>query len=110
MISHADCDHPSTSSARAACRRRRARAGGETTTSNSSPASVKTKWGGKSHHDPDRERNTGQVPRDREAECHSCHVERILARGTDPITGILLFVGERCMWKVENQPDFQVLP
>ena len=115
MISHSECDHPSTPSARAKCRRARATGVGgrevrEGGTKGSSRTTPKKEWGGKAHHDPDRERNTGQVPKDKANECHSCHVERILARGTDPLTGILLFVGERCMWKVESQPDFALLP
>jgi hypothetical protein len=115
MISHSECDHPKTPSARAKCRRLRSRdggAGGEGAVreKGGSRATPKSEWGGKAHHDPDRERNTGQVPRDRHLQCDICGVERIMVKGTDPLTGILIYVGERCSYMVERQPDFEVLP
>jgi hypothetical protein len=67
-------------------------------------------WGGKAHHDPDRPRNTGQVPRDKDKQCDICGVERIVAKGTDPLRNILIFVGERCAYMVERQDDFEALP
>lgn len=115
MISHAECAHASTPSDRAKCRRARGR--GEVQVGFSAPLfslgpppKVKeATWGGKAHHDPDRERNTGQVPGRRDLECHVCHVERIAFAGTDPQTRILLFVGERCSWRVERSEDFRAV-
>jgi hypothetical protein len=111
MIDHSGCDHPRSSSARAKCRRSRAAGeeGGGARELGDSRATPKRSWGGKAHHDPDRERNTGQVPKDKANECHICHVERIVARGTDPLTGILVFVGERCSYMVERQDDFALV-
>lgn len=65
---------------------------------------------GKRHHNPDRERNRGTTPRDRDKQCMVCGVERIEFQGTDPKTNRLLFVGERCTWMIENDPDFKAVP
>lgn len=116
MISHTGCDHERTPGARAKCRRTRSK--GETLPwpqpplySLGPPPKVReVKWGGKAHHDPDRERNQGTTPRDRDKQCDICGVEKILVRGTDPLRGILIFVGERCSYMVERSDDFQVLP
>lgn len=40
-------------------------------------------------------------------ECHKCGVERIIARGTDPISGILLYVGAKCYWYIKDAADRQ---
>lgn len=105
-MSHAQCDHPSTPSARAKCRR----ANGQ--------GRKKTEW-----HPPlvlpekrasvkgvDLSDNYGQTPKDKALECNVCGVERIAYRGTDPLTGLLLFVGEKCQYMVKRAPDFEVLP
>lgn len=47
----------------------------------------------------------GQTPRDRDKECVNCGVERITMRGTDPITGLLLYVGDKCSYMVRRSPD-----
>lgn len=39
-----------------------------------------------------------------------CKCERIEYSGTDPYTGRLLFLGERCIWRIEHMPDFQAVP
>lgn len=39
-----------------------------------------------------------------------CGVEKIEFSGTDPHTDRLLFVGERCTWRIEHMPDFQAVP
>lgn len=106
MIDHSQCDHPSTSSARAKCRRQRS--GGSDSTPKQR-ASKKEVWVGFAHHNPDRERNRGTTPRDRDKQCASCGVERIQFRGTEPTTGILLFVGERCFWRIKNAPDLRMI-
>jgi hypothetical protein len=111
MIDHSNCDHPSTSSARAKCRR--ARASGKESTSNGEKregATPKTVFFGKAHHDPNRERNRGTTPRDKFNQCHICGIEKIEFSGTDPVSGILLFVGERCTYRIENEPDFKAVP
>lgn len=120
MINHTDCDHPSTSGARAKCRR--ARSEGKVVVTTLGPhcddcthesctrlrpkAGATPKYIGKAHHDPDRPRNQGTTPRDKDKQCMNCGVERIEFKGTDPFTGMLLFVGERCTYKVENSDDF----
>lgn len=35
-----------------------------------------------------------------------CTVERICCKGTDPLTGQLLYLGERCMYRIERSEDF----
>jgi hypothetical protein len=106
VIDHSQCDHPSTSSARAKCRR--ARAGGDTKAPREK-ASKKEVWFGLAHHNPDRERNRGTTPRDRDRQCAVCGVEKIQFRGTDQVSGILLFVGERCLWRIKNSPDLRMI-
>ena len=100
MISHSDCDHPSTSSARARCRRARAN-GQEVKTTERSPQS-KT--------DGPRERNRGTTPRDKDMQCDICGVEKILYRGTDPLSGLMLTVGDRCLYYIQRSDDLVVLP
>lgn len=103
MISHTDCDHPSTSGARAKCRRARAN-GQEVKTTERVPsdgASVKVIG---------RERNTGTTPRDRDKQCDVCGVERMEFRGTDILTGLMLYTGERCAYYIKRSDDFEALP
>jgi hypothetical protein len=104
MIDHSGCDHPATSGARAKCRR--ARGGGATPKESTGKRATPKTWGGKAHHDPDRPRNTGTTPRDRDKQCMVCTVERICCKGTDPLTGQLLYLGERCMYRIERSEDF----
>lgn len=98
MINHHDCDHPSTSGARAKCRRAR---------SNGIPSAPSTPRQKKTDEEEDR---YGQTPRDRHLECDKCGVEKILYKGTDMITGIVIYVGDRCRWYIKNAPDLEVLP
>jgi hypothetical protein len=118
MINHTDCTHEKTKAARAKCRRTHMEPwprpplyslgpppGGSKRDAVGLPAS----WGGKANHNPDRERNRGTTPRDRDKQCMNCGVERIGWAGTDPYTGRLLFVGERCTYLVERAPDFKAV-
>lgn len=97
MIDHSGCDHPSTSGARAKCRR--AHAGGPTPTKRATPRVV----------GDEPEDNYGQTPRDRHMECDKCGVEKIAYKGTDFLTGILLYVGAKCKWYIKDAPDLQAL-
>lgn len=105
MIDHSQCDHPRTSSARAKCRREK---GGDSTP-RKERVSKKEVWFGLAHHNPNRERNRGTTPRDRDRECQVCHIEVIQFRGTEPTTGILRFVGERCLWRIKDAPDLRMI-
>lgn len=105
MIDHSDCDHPSTSSARAKCRRARAdgrefQEGGQTQEAGPRTPTAPTQ----------RERNRGTTPRDKDKQCDVCGVERILYRGTDPLSGVMLTVGDRCLYYIQRSKDLQVLP
>lgn len=91
MINHSNCDHPSTSSARARCRRQ---ANGGTTKATPKELDFTGSGGAKA-----------QTPGRRDLECDNCGVERIAYRGTDPLTGVLRFVGERCYYTVKRSPD-----
>lgn len=51
----------------------------------------------------------GQTPRDRDKECDKCGVEKIEYRGTDMITGILIYVGEKCRWYIKDADDLTAL-
>jgi hypothetical protein len=97
MINHTNCDHPSTSGARAKCRRQAA-----------GDDSPKRKVMGKSEA-KDKDDNYGQVPRDKWLECDNCGVERIAYKGTDPLTGILRYVGERCRYTIARSADITPL-
>lgn len=94
MISHKDCDHPATSKDRARCRK--ARAGGAT------PKKVDFSGVERRSKDDDK---YGQTPRDRDKQCMNCGIEKISWRGTDPLSGLLLFVGEKCEYIVRRSLD-----
>jgi|SRR6478752_735141 len=94
MIDHTNCDHPRTSGARAKCRRQQA--GTDT---------PKTKVMGKKERTPKEDDNYGQTPRDKHLECDNCGVERIAYRGTDPLTGILRYVGSKCLYTIARSDD-----
>lgn len=100
MISHAACDHESTSKARSACRKKMA--GGE-------DGKAPRKKMGRAPREEKEVDSYGQTPRDRDKECDKCGVEKIIARGTDPVSGILTYVGERCMWYIKRSPDLTPL-
>lgn len=111
MISHKDCTHPSTPGARAKCRR--ARVKGEVLVGFQPPLySLDARLGPKlaSVKEVGRERNRGQTPRDKDKQCDICGVEKIAYRGTDPLNGILLTVGERCEYYVRHAEDLVALP
>ena len=96
MINHSNCDHPRTPSARAKCRR--AQQGGSTPKASSKEVDF-SKGGGTS----------GSTPRDRDKQCDVCGVERIVLRGTDPLTGVILSVGEKCSYMLKISEDVQAL-
>jgi hypothetical protein len=114
MINHSNCDHPRTSSARAKCRR----SGGNYSEkvgfapplySLGPPPGPGRRVIGKKERE-ERDDNYGQTPRDKEKECMVCGVERIEFKGTDPLTGLTLYVGERCTYMVKRADDFVALP
>lgn len=47
----------------------------------------------------------GQVPRERWQECDGCGVERVHFRGTDPLTGVLRYVGFKCFYTIKRSDD-----
>ena len=102
MISHKTCDHPSTPGARAKCRR--AQGAGKPKTEWHPPLVLPEKRA--SVKDVDFEDRYGQTPRDRDKQCMVCGVERIAYRGTDPVSNLLLFVGERCRYMVKRANDY----
>ena len=93
MINHSNCDHPSTKSARAKCRRYLNADGVEFT------RSATMRGGGLK----------GQVPRDKDKTCDNCGVERITLRGTDPMNGVLRYVGEKCSYILKQAADITPL-
>ena len=104
MIDHTNCDHPRTSSARARCRR--LHTNGEEGAQRKKMGATPREPGSGGDGKPD---NYGQTPRDKADECHKCGVERIAYRGTDSLTGILLYVGERCLYHIKNADDLKVV-
>lgn len=52
-----------------------------------------------------RERNTGTTPRDKDKQCDVCGVEKIAYFGLDVISGLRLYVGERCYYMVRRDPE-----
>lgn len=92
MIDHTECDHPRTSGARAKCRRMMR--GDDYTPRERSPRQPKKQKG---------------TPRDKDMQCDVCGVERIEIRGTDPITGVLISVGEKCSYMLKQSADITAL-
>lgn len=90
MINHTNCEHPSTSSARAKCRRGIAQG-------NATPKIIDTRDG----------TPTGRprTPSDPAKCCDICGVERISAKGTPPIERRLIFVGPKCEYYLNDAPD-----
>lgn len=112
MISHTDCEHPSTSGARAKCRR--ARSKGEVHTeegfvpplySLGPPPKV-----GATALVLEKERNRGRTPRDRDKQCDVCGVERIQVRGIHRWNNMLISVGEDCMYYLDPEQEMKGLP
>lgn len=50
-----------------------------------------------------------RTPRDKDKECDNCGVERISLRGTDPLTGVLRYVGNRCSYILKQATDVKPL-
>lgn len=98
MIDHSQCEHPRTSGARAKCRR----ANGNYKEDGSTPKQKRVAK-------VDGDDNYGQTPRDKGDECHTCGVERIEFYGRDAFTGLPVFVGERCAWRVKRSQDFRAV-
>lgn len=95
MIDHSQCDHPRTSGARAKCRRRQGQGG-------ATPKEVdftKTRSSGR------KGRDTSKTPSQKGDECMICGLEWATMRGTDPLSGILLYVGDTCEYMVRHSPD-----
>lgn len=101
MIDHTNCDHPSTSGARAKCRRAQK--------DGTDPKPTRKVMGKKEKQERDQDDRYGQVPRDRHLECDNCGVERIAYRGTDPLTNVLRYVGEKCYYTIKRSPDLTPL-
>lgn len=101
MINHSNCDHPSTSGARAKCRRAQAsgEAGPKRKRMGATPREVGTR-------DDD---NYCQTPNRKDMECHVCGVERITWQGTDPLNHILRFVGDKCRYLIQDAEDLQAV-
>lgn len=95
MIDHSQCDHEKTRSARAKCRRQAA--GGESTPKRRASESEVDFSGSGGQR--------GQTPTQKSDECHVCGVEMIRYRGTDAWTGIMVYVGEKCLWRIRRSAD-----
>jgi hypothetical protein len=100
MINHTNCDHPSTSSARGKCRKARA-AGGEYKGTGATPKELDLSKAATSKFKD----NYGQTPRDRDKQCDVCGVEKIAWRGLDVISGVVLYVGDKCFYMVKQDPN-----
>jgi hypothetical protein len=94
-IDHSKCEHPRTSKGRAWCRRQKD-GGGAT------PKTVDMSRAGSSKVDGPK------TPRDKDQECMVCGVERYEYRGTDSLTGILLYTGEKCKYMIQRASDLQI--
>lgn len=100
MINHSTCNHPSTSGARSKCRKAQAAGKEHTEAEGATPKIIGLKKG----RDEEEDRY-GQTPRDRDKQCDVCGVEKIAWRGLDVISGIVLYVGQRCYYYVKADPD-----
>ena len=92
-IDHSNCDHASSSSARAKCRRELANG---TKSPMASTRTINFKGTGAAK---------ARTPRDRDKQCDNCGVERIAYKGTDPTNGILRYVGDKCEYIVRHAED-----
>lgn len=102
MISHAQCDHPSTPGARAKCRR--ARSKGEV------HAEVQEEGATPKEVDFSKERNRGRTPRDRDKQCDICGIEKIELRGRHRWNDMLISVGEDCTYYLDPDQEVVALP
>jgi hypothetical protein len=112
MISHAQCDHPSTPGARAKCRRARSR--GEVLAPGFSPPlySLGPPPRGATPQEVDfsKERNRGRTPRDRDKQCDICGIEKIELRGRHRWNDMLISVGEDCTYYLDPDQEVVALP
>lgn len=92
MIDHSKCDHERTSKARARCRRQQV--GGKDRASTRTVDFSKGGGGKKA-----------STPRDRDKQCDICGVERITMRGTPPLENIMLYVGDKCSYYLNDATD-----
>lgn len=93
MINHDNCDHARTSAARAKCRRA-IRNGAEAPKATGRTIDFKGSGGTKS-----------RTPRDKDKACDVCGVERITAKGTELLSGTLLYTGDKCRYMIQNDPN-----
>lgn len=93
MMSHTTCEHPSTPAARAKCRR----ANGVSTprTEGATPRVLRLR--------DDREEH----PADPARCCTVCKLRKIEWKGTDYITGILLYLCDKCKYHATLSGDLQ---
>lgn len=111
MISHAECLHPSTPSARAKCRRAKAKGevlepGFHPPLYSLGPPPATPKVVGEAK---EKERNRGKTPRDKSKQCHICGVEKIVAKGTHrTMPDLTLLVGEDCFYYLD--PEEKITP
>lgn len=103
-IDHSQCEHEKNSKARAKCRR--AQAEGDAPPRRKV---IKTGLGATPRSVKDDDDNYGQTPRDRDKQCMNCGVEKIEYKGTDPLSGLLLYVGEKCEYIVRRSLDKSVV-
>lgn len=101
MIDHSQCDHERTRAARAKCRRLQQTEGG------TGPARQKATAKEVDFSGSGGQR--GQTPSQKSDECHVCGVEMIRYSGTDAWSGLLVFVGEKCLWRIKRSPDLTLL-
>lgn len=94
MIDHSACEHERSPKARAKCRREKSGATPKDVDFTSTPSPRERK---------PKERKG--APRDKSAECRVCGIEPIAWRGTDPLTGVLLYVGKDCEYYIRHSPD-----
>jgi hypothetical protein len=94
MIDHSKCDHERTSKARAKCRR------GDTSTPRATPKEVDFSKGSGS--------KAPTTPRDKDAACMICGVERWEYRGRDKVADSLLYVGTKCFYYIQQDPKAEV--
>lgn len=97
-IDHSKCDHPATSGARAKCRRAQGATPKEVDLTHAEDREEREKK-------PKRRPRSGGTPRDRWRACQRCGLEVLKWRGTDPLTNMLIYVGEDCAYVLENADD-----
>lgn len=102
-MTHSNCDHPATSGERAKCRRRSGKAEGKA--GGATPREVDLSKVEDREEKPKRRPRSGGTPRDAWRACQRCGLEVLKWRGTDPLTGMLIHVGEDCAYVLEHADD-----